>query len=62
MMYGDRITVSARKNFYRKAYTSGIYSPEKLIGIYQDYEAHAEGWGKAHNIEILQMVNLLCCK
>ncbi len=46
-MYGAKITISERKEFYRKAYTSGIYSLEKLVEIYQDYEAHAEGWEKS---------------
>lgn len=46
-MYGARITISERKNFYRKAYTSGIYSLKKLIEIYQDYETHFEGWEKS---------------
>lgn len=64
-MYRSRITISERKTFYRKAYTSGFYSLEKLIEIYQDYEAHAEGWEKSPQYQnfidgqsaLLQVIN-----
>lgn len=64
-MYKSRITISERKTFYRKAYTSGFYSLEKLIEIYQDYEAHAEEWEKSPQyqnfidgqIALLQVIN-----
>lgn len=59
------LTLSERKNFYRKAYTSGFYSLKKLIEIYQDYEAHAEGWEKSPQrqnfidgqLALLQVIN-----
>ena len=64
-MYRSRITISERKAFYRKVYTSGFYSLEKLIKIYQDYEAHAEEWENSPQyqnfidgqIALLQVIN-----
>lgn len=41
------VYIARQKDFYRKAYTSGIYSLEKLIEIYMDYEARESEWRKA---------------
>lgn len=39
--------IEKQKAFYRNAYKSGIYTLEKLIEIYQDYESHASEWKKS---------------
>lgn len=42
--YRNQITIEERKNFYRITYQNGIYSLEKLIEIYEDYEKHERNW------------------
>ena len=39
--------IEKQKAFYRNAYTRGIYTLEKLIEIYQDYESHASEWKRS---------------
>lgn len=34
------------KDYYRLAYRTGLYSLDRLIQRYQDYELHAKDWEK----------------